>query len=206
MSDSYSYFRTALGWPAIGEQSFFGRPDPGGSPAGGVNLTDNATQIAAGPPTSEQPLSELEAALQHPNVQAFLDVIGHTEGATYDSLYNDRIGRRRKFDDYSAFPGSGDHTPSGRYQIVEPTYAGLSRQLGVTDFSPHSQDLMAAQLLKEKGALAPLLNGDLDTALEGASKTWASLPQGPAQAGRTGQPYTSYDQVRRLYDLYRSSY
>jgi muramidase (phage lysozyme) len=151
-------------------------------------------------------MAALERHLQNPNVQAFLSLIATTEGETYDSLYGDRpAGRRRTFADFSAFPGQGaDRAASGRYQIQPATYNDLSARLGLTDFSPHTQDLMAVQRLIDRGALGPLLKGDLAGALGGASQEWASLPQGPGGRNRYPQPYVPYGRVHDLFDLYRS--
>lgn len=148
-------------------------------------------------------MAKLDTALKNPNVQAFLNVIAQAEGATYDSLYGDTAHRPRKFNDYSGFPGSGPATASGRYQITKSTYGDLSRKLGLADFSPQTQDRMAAQLLDEHRALEPLLKGDLDAALAGAAIPWRSLPRGPGQPNirQPVQPYMPYDKVRSLFEL-----
>jgi len=81
----------------------------------------------------------------------------------------------------------------------------LSAKLGLTDFSPHTQDLMAAQLLVERGAMGPLLSGNLDAALSGASLEWAALPIGPNLPSRhRDQPYMPYDKLRSTFELDRS--
>jgi muramidase (phage lysozyme) len=175
--------------------------------AGDVGATA-PTSNPSGDPANAAPhsvqsdrLSALEANLRNPNVQAFLSTIAQTEGATYDTLYG---GRR--FNDYSTFPGYGrTHSPSGRYQINAQTYNDLSAKLGLTDFSPHTQDLMAAQLLVREGAMGPLLAGDFDAALRAASNAWASLPTGPNLPGRwPNQPYKPYHTVRSIFELNRS--
>lgn len=77
--------------------------------------------------------------------------------------------------------------------------------MGLTDFSPQTQDLMAAQLLVERGAMGPLLSGNLDAALRGASHEWATLPKGPNLSNRNlGQRYMPYDKVRSTFELNRS--
>lgn len=68
-----------------------------------------------------------------------------------------------------------------------------------------TQDLMAVQLLRECGALQPLLSSDLDAALSGASWRWASLPQAPDKAGRLNQPYKPYDAGRSTFERLKSS-
>jgi muramidase (phage lysozyme) len=63
---------------------------------------------------------------------------------------------------------------------------------------------MAIYLLDHRGALEPLLRGDLDAVLPEASKEWASLPWAPGKGSRYGQHYTPWDQVWSIFDLNRS--
>ena len=48
-------------------------------------------------------------------------------------------------------------------------------QLGLKDFSPKSQDAVALQQIKERGAL-PMIDGDIRQAIDRCSNIWASLP------------------------------
>jgi hypothetical protein len=61
-------------------------------------------------------LALLDRYFKNPNVRAFLDVIAQCEGANYNTLYGGKT-----FDSYATFPGSGKHSPSGRYQITKMT-------------------------------------------------------------------------------------
>lgn len=124
-------------------------------------------------------LSTPENDLKNPNLRAFLDTIAQAEGANYDTLYGGET-----FNDHARFPGHGKHTAAGRYQIEAGTYHDLSVALVLTDFSPYTQDLMAVQLLIDKGAMKPLLVGNIDAALSGASVPWVSLPVGPGLPNR----------------------
>ena len=155
--------------------------------------------------TPEQRRATYESLLQNPNARAFLNTVAYAEGADYDSLPYDRPLRPRKFTDYTQYPlNDPNHagpTPSGRYQIVRRTYGDASKALGLDDFSPHTQDLMAMYLLDRKGGLDPLLRGDLDSVLPLAAPEWASLPQGPGQPNYyPGQPYKSYDDVSSAFE------
>jgi muramidase (phage lysozyme) len=136
--------------------------------------------------------------LKNPNVRAFLNTISWAEGADYDSLYGDLLkGRRITFSDYSRFPVRGTASFSGRYQIKDTTYDGLSVKLGLTDFSPHTQDLMAAELLVEKGVMKQLLAGDLNHVLPQVSHVWSSLSQGKGKRNYyPPQPYKTYEQIQ----------
>ncbi len=175
---------------------------PGSPPDDGIPPLPAPTKTPTPPEMeAEKKRAAAEAALKNPNVSAFLDTIAWAEGASYNTLYGGA-----KFDDYSRFPGCGKrNSPSGRYQIVAQTYDELSRELGLTDFSPHTQDLMAVHPLHKRGALKPLLSGDLDAALPGASRPWASLPKAPGEAGRHNQPYKSYEAVRSTFERLKSS-
>ena len=104
-------------------------------------------------------------------LKAFLDLIGHTEGANYNTKYGGGT-----FSSFAAHPGDG---PAGRYQFQAKTWAGLQSQLGLPNFSPASQDKGAIQLLREKGALGNVLAGEFQAAIKKLTPyTWSSLPGG----------------------------
>lgn len=67
-------------------------------------------------------------------------------------------------------------TAAGAFQINKPTWLRVSRKLGLTDFSPASQDAVALELISEKGALADMRAGRVETAVNKVRKVWASLP------------------------------
>jgi muramidase (phage lysozyme) len=94
------------------------------------------------------------------------------------------------FTDYSCFPSGvvevvapGTRFPKGlyssakgRYQFIAATWKGLVAQLGLTDFSPLSQDKAAIQLMRQCGGLGHLDMGFVDQAVTACSAIWASLP------------------------------
>ena len=51
-----------------------------------------------------------------------------------------------------------------------------AEQLGLKDFSPKSQDAVALQQIKERGALPMIDRGDIRQAIDRCSNIWASLP------------------------------
>ena len=51
------------------------------------------------------------------------------------------------------------------------------KQLGLKDFSPKSQDAVALQQIKERGALPMIDRGDIRQAIDRCSNIWA-LPAG----------------------------
>ena len=141
-------------------------------------------------------MTAIDAALQNNNVRAFLDMIGIDES---HGEYNILFGGGH-FSDYSKHPNvhvpfldprTGTETYStaaGKYQILYRTWYALTLIPGAPkDFSPASQDWFAVALLKESGALDPIIAGDFNTALRKASPIWASLPYAPY-----GQPTKSY--------------
>ena len=129
------------------------------------------------------------------NLTRFLDFLGKAEGANYDTI----VGGGR-FNSYDAHPNivglrtaDGPSTAAGRYQITGTTYRNVAPKLGITDFSPESQDAIATELIRRGGALNDVLKGDFNTAIGKLGGTWASLPSSPYN-----QPKKSWDQVNRM--------
>jgi len=92
---------------------------------------------------------------QHPNIRV--------------PFYNPRrAGPYGVANDYS--------TAAGAYQINKPTYDTYAPRLGVTDFSPATQDMLAYVILNDVGADVAVANGDIAQAFQLASKKWASMP------------------------------
>lgn len=125
--------------------------------------------------------------LNDPKVRKYLDVIAMAEGVKHG--YNTIFGNER-FGNLNAHPnvrkqfkqtdGKVNYTTAaGRYQFLKPTWDGLTRQYGLKDFSPQSQDIAAIGLLIQNGALPHILKGDYQTATQKSGRTWASLPSSP---------------------------
>lgn len=128
-------------------------------------------------------VSDVEVPYQQQNLAAFLETIAASEGSNYDTV----VGGG-KFSDYSDHPnrvglitGDGKSTAAGRYQITGTTWRRIKRKLGLTDFSPESQDRAAIELLRERGALPHVLNGDIDSAISKLGDEWQSLPSGTSR-------------------------
>src|ERR1700744_1459529 len=111
-----------------------------------------------------QNLNNLEIALTLSNVKAFLEMIRHSEGTATPKGYNTLFGGKL-FDSFADHPhiffaytnkkGETIKTSAaGAYQITHTTWVALKSKLGLPDFSPHSQDLAACELISEAGALA----------------------------------------------------
>lgn len=67
-------------------------------------------------------------------------------------------------------------TAAGRYQLLSRWWDAYRKQLGLKDFSPKSQDAVALQQIKERGALPMIDRGDIRQAIDRCSNIWASLP------------------------------
>ena len=86
------------------------------------------------------------------------------------------------FTDYSDHPRKLTLNPklkstgAGRYQLLSRWWDAYRKQLGLKDFSPKSQDAVALQQIKERGALPMIDRGDIRQAIDRCSNIWASLP------------------------------
>ena len=135
------------------------------------------------------------------NVLAFLDMLAWSEGTsiskyTRDDGYDVIVGgidltpndgvddAPDSFRDYSRHPGwlitvnrrGLRSTAAGRYQLLYRYWKHYRIQLGLPDFGPISQDLIAIQQIRERGALPMIRAGLLADAVSRCSNIWASLP------------------------------
>jgi muramidase (phage lysozyme) len=189
-----------------------------GSPAGTPPQTsDKAADSPAMPvpvaaPTEKQKtrLEENKKYLQNPNVRTFLHTIAETEteteGGGYDFKYGALKGRKNdpwRFTDFSTHLGpcvDGKNTAAGMYQTLKDTWKVRIENMGLTDFSPMTQDLIAVDILRTIHALDAVMSGDLPSALEKASAQWSSLPKGPSQGGHYPDQITKpYEQVVEIF-------
>ena len=67
-------------------------------------------------------------------------------------------------------------TAAGRYQVLARYYDAYKALLHLPDFSPMSQDLIAMQQIKERGALQDIAAGNFESAVSKCKNIWASLP------------------------------
>lgn len=127
--------------------------------------------------------------------QGLMNAISGPESAgQYDRRYHPTGVRR--FSNFTQHPNIGERiaagpnagrlsTAAGKYQITKTTYDHFAKQLGVTDFSPETQDALGWAIAKE--AYSRVTGEDLDTALangeigkisKALAGTWTSLPGG----------------------------
>lgn len=126
------------------------------------------------------------------NQKAFLDMIAWSEiGPALlklsDNGYNVLVGSTPAapilFDSYAdhpdrliTLPDGIESTAAGRYQLLYRWWVPYKQMLGLSDFSPASQDAVAIQQIRERGALPLIEEGALDEAIARCSNIWASLP------------------------------
>jgi muramidase (phage lysozyme) len=123
------------------------------------------------------------------NRLAFLDMIasseiGHALLAVTDDGYNVLVGSTPQnpltFPSYAAppdvFNAALDSTAAGRYQVLNRYAVIYIAQLGLPDFGPVSQDLIALQQIRERSALPMIDAGNFAGAVAACSNIWASLP------------------------------
>lgn len=140
------------------------------------------------------------------NRKAFLAMIAHSEIgakllAVSDNGYNVLVGGEL-FSSYADHPRKSVRferlgirsTAAGRYQLLYRYYVAYKARLGLSDFSPASQDTIALQQIKECRALPDIDAGRFDEAVRKCAHIWASLPS----AGY-GQHENGLDDLREAY-------
>ena len=119
-----------------------------------------------------------------PNLKAFIDMIAVSEGTAGkgDDGYNVIVGGDlfESYDDHPRQlvwirPGLAS-TAAGRYQLLKRYYDAYKKQLNLPNFSPLSQDLIAIQQIRERGALQDIEMGYITIAIDKVKNIWASLP------------------------------
>jgi muramidase (phage lysozyme) len=142
--------------------------------------------------------AENQKLLEDKNVRAALEMISRSEGTNGDyslmvfgtviksALYPSLIGKKNvripKLDRYPNIlvkvnDKGLNSSAAGKYQIIQKTYLGAAASMGLTDFSPNTQDLIAVELIRNRGAIPYITKGDIKGALTKTTlnKEWASL-------------------------------
>lgn len=142
--------------------------------------------------------NENEAFLQNANVRACLEMISKSEGTNNDyskmvygivtssPLFPSLVGKKNvSIPNLNQFPNilvkvnnNGLYSSAaGKYQVLKATYAWVAAKLGISDFSAHSQDLIAVELIRFRGAMDYILRGDIEGALKNSNlkMEWASI-------------------------------
>lgn len=133
-------------------------------------------------------IAELLPKLNEPNVRSFLDMIAAAEGTTkhgYNTLFGggkfeNLQDHPRQLFDFTETTGRKNKTSAaGRYQFLSNTWDEQAKKLGLPDFGEQSQDLAAINLLRERGILPDVLQGNWEAAVKKSGPIWASLPSSP---------------------------
>lgn len=149
--------------------------------------------------------ADLERALADPNVQKYLAMLRRaegTEGARHADPYRVAGGGKTILPDLSTYRTvpwdftqtdgkRNTSTAAGAYQFLKGTWEDVSGKLGLTDFTPRSQDLAALELMRRNGSLADVLAGDFASAVNKDGRTWASLPSSPYKQNRRSMGFVS---------------
>ncbi|MBD8696583.1 glycoside hydrolase family 104 protein [Stenotrophomonas sp. CFBP 13718] len=123
------------------------------------------------------------------NVVAFLDMLAWSEGTdngrqpTRDRGYDVLVGGQM-YTDYADHPRvlvdlprlGIQSTAAGRYQLLRRYFDAYRKSLGLKDFTPLSQDLIALQQIRERRALPLIQAGKIAEAIAAVRNIWASLP------------------------------
>lgn len=147
-------------------------------------------------------VSDVTDPTQQQRLQAFLESIAASEGANYNTVVGGGT-----FDDFSQHPnrvglitGDGPSTAAGRYQITGKTWRSVQQALGLTNFGPESQDRAAIELLRRRGALQDVLDGNIDAALGKLGDEWQGLPTGKSRyQGKRSRAFFD-DQYKKALD------
>ena len=119
-------------------------------------------------------------------VRAFMDTLAFAEGTRERYNY---IFTFATFSSYADHPrrvicaGKLCSTAAGRYQFLSRTWDGLAPGLGLSDFTPPSQEKAALEIIRRAGAYNLVLKSgvyeNFTAALRKLNTTWASLPGSP---------------------------
>ena len=139
--------------------------------------------------------------------RALLRTIRYAEGTDHAMGYNTMF-TGRKFTDTSRHPRQlnyaiikGKRTGSdaaGAYQYLSTTWQPYADKLGITDFSPTSQDRVALSHVRALGVNpSKLLTRE---SIDKLSGTWASFPTLKTGTSRYGQGGKTFEQLLRYYN------
>ncbi|WP_284454403.1 glycoside hydrolase family 24 protein [Cupriavidus campinensis] len=138
------------------------------------------------------------------NRAAFLMMIRTAEGTAGANGYRMLFGGGT-FDSYADHPrqvvtamSNGkpiSSSAAGAYQFLRRTWDTLAARLGLTDFTPASQDAAALELIRDAGALGDVDAGRFALAVRKVRKIWASMP-----GAGYGQPEVALNRLQAAYE------
>lgn len=120
-----------------------------------------------------------DSSTSNSNIKKYLDILAKSEGTAgyMNNGYNTMFGGDQ-FSDFSDHPrvlkeftetnGKKNKTSAaGRYQFTQKSWDEAADALGLTDFSPRSQDMAALYLIQRAGQLDNVVNGNFEEATAG---------------------------------------
>lgn len=141
-----------------------------------------------------------------PEAYALLNAIASTESAgNWNVIYGgsrfDNYDQHpREYVEIKSGPNKGKYSSAaGKYQILASTYDRVAPKLGITDFSPESQQKIAWYLANEAygpGLQEALEAGDLGTVAKRLAPVWTSLPGGIEQGTNLKRFSTAYAKAK----------
>jgi muramidase (phage lysozyme) len=147
-------------------------------------IEDDRVPETATPKSPESSEDSTDPIIRRDRVKAFLDTIATAEGtATPDGYHTQYTGTKfASFNDHPRELKCGRRygkklcsDAAGRYQFLSTTWDRFAKKFGVKDFSPQNQDLMAIELIREKGALGDVEAGRFEPAVRKLAYIWPSF-------------------------------
>lgn len=158
----------------------------------------------------------LTPLISTPGGKALAAVIKSAEGTTGDRGYTTMF-TGRQFTDLSRHPeqqnysGSLNSDAAGAYQFLSTTYNPVAQRLGLTDFSPESQEIAGRALVMERGVDPDKIyetKEEFTQAMNKLARVWAGLPYQP-KSEKGGMGYSYYGQggktVDQLFPIYQKA-
>ena len=159
----------------------------------------------------------LTPLISTPGGKALSSVIKAAEGTTGDAGYTTMF-TGKKFTDLSKHPaminrsGRLSSDAAGAYQFLSTTYNPVAQRLGLTDFSPESQEIAGRALVIGRGVDPDKIyetKEEFTQAMNKLAPEWAGLPyQGRSPKG-FGMGYSYYGQggktVDQLFPIYQKA-
>ena len=140
---------------------------------------------------------------------ALQTVIRKVEGTKGEKGYNTRFGGHQ-FEGFEAHPNIAAATPwgtkseaAGAFQFMKPTWDRAAKDLGLTDFTPESQQKAGRYLTQLRGVNPDADLSDFNSFASSISKLspeWAGLPN--STNGRTGYHGQANADMKELHQLY----
>jgi muramidase (phage lysozyme) len=149
------------------------------------------------------------------NLKAFLMVIRYAEGTDSQDGYQIQYTGTRFYDfaDHPRIARCGNirgksvcSTAAGAYQFLETTWDDVASAVGVSDFSPASQDRGAMELIYRAGAMSDVESGKIPKAIAKLANVWASFPRWSGDAdGSYSQSVVSMDELLQVFRYYQQA-